>query len=179
MTRLVSPGSIALTGHVEARRRDVQAREQDERLDSPRVDTGLLRRLADRRPRRPCVASLPRPAGKRDLARVVAKIGRPLLQEDVGSVSTVGRDQDQNRGLPLGGRAGFRIVAAQLFWASRGNRAHQARQRRRYDGWPEIALRQPAGKVGTGRREVHIRSLTDPVTKPVRVKRKLADQTFV
>ena len=168
ITRLVSPGSTARdrrwcapvgehAGHVESRRRDVHARQQDQRLDGRRVDSGLLGGLADRGCGRACVAVFTRAAGKRDLAGVVAELGRPLHQQDVRPVGTVGRDQDQDRGLPLADRVRYGIVAAQCFRASRGNGMDKADERRRHDGRPEICRRQPACEV-IGQRPVHIQN---------------------
>ena len=90
----------------------MQARQQDQRLDACRVHSRLLLRLAYRGCWRSCVAVFTRAAGKGDLAGVVAELGRPLLQQDVRPVGTVGRDQDQDRGLPLGGCVRYGIVAA-------------------------------------------------------------------
>ena len=142
-------------GHVKSRRWDVQARQQDQRLDRCRVHSGLLGRLAERGRGRPCVAGLTPAAGKGDLAGVIAELGRPLLQQDVRPVGTVGRDQDQDRGLPLGGRVRHGIVTAWFFRASRGNRIDKAHERRRHDRWPEICRSQPASEV-IGQRPVHI-----------------------
>lgn len=99
-------------GYIESRRWDVQARQQDQRLDGCRVHSGLLGSLADRGRGRPCVPGLTPAARKRDLAGVITELGRPLRQQDVRPVGTVGRDQYQDRGLPLGDRVRHGIVAA-------------------------------------------------------------------
>jgi hypothetical protein len=133
----------------------VQARQQDQRLDGCRVHSGLLGGLADRGCGRPCVAVFTRAAGKRDLAGMIAELGRPLRQQNVRPLGTVGGDQDEDRGLPLGSRGRYGIVATQLSRPSRGNRMDEAYERRWHDSWPEICRRQPPSEV-IGQRPVHI-----------------------
>jgi hypothetical protein len=70
----------------------VQARQQDQRLDGCRVQSGLLGGVADRGCGRPCVAVFTRAAGKRDLAGVIPELGRALRQQNVRPVGTIGRD---------------------------------------------------------------------------------------
>jgi hypothetical protein len=93
---------------------------------------------------------------------VVAEFGRSLLQQDVRPVGTVGRDQDEDRGLPVRGRVRYGIVAAKFFRASRSNRVDNAHERRRYDGCPEICRRQPASEV-ISQRPVHIQKSDAPL----------------
>ena len=145
ITRLVSPGSIALTGDgvrqwastpVTSNRDGGMCRRGSRISGSTPAGSTPVSSAASRIAVAggPASPSLTRAAGKRDLAGVVAEVGRPLLQQDVRPVVTVGRDQDQDRCLPLGGRVRYGIVAAQLFRASRGNRVDKARERRWHDG---------------------------------------------
>jgi hypothetical protein len=134
---------------------DVQARQQDQRLHACRVHSGLLHRLADRGCRRPCVAILTRAAGKRDLAGMVAEVECPLQQQYVRPAVTVGRDQDQDRCLALGGGVSYEIIAAQPVRAGRGNGMDKARERRRHDGWRKIRYCQPACAI-VDQRALHI-----------------------
>ena len=101
-------------GDREARRRQVELRQDGERDDAGRVEAGLLLGLAQRGGDRAGVAAFGAAAGERDLARVRTQGAGPLGEQHVGAVGGGLAEQHEDGGAAGVGGRGFEVVGEQV-----------------------------------------------------------------